>query len=334
MHVECQHCGVERFLRDNRSVRKALQQTLYTCPTCLKRIAERQELLTLAVDWSETAKRFGHGYESMPQRGRLVVSCARCQQPLELVYRGPSALKKQIGKATHKKCFRHDADTAQKCVSISAGYWENQESYKLASAIACGLWRDPNYRAKVTETLLTNSNSFANQNMHEFTKGLWEREEFRNRLLSIMQSAEHRLLKAKLCTTEMREANRQLMIELWTDDEYRAKLAKTAFWKPQPSKLQRKLIPLFNDLGLRWEEEYLVRFYHFDYFLPDNGILIEVQGNYWHTRPENMARDKRKRTFVQKHTTHKLLEIWEDEFKNRKELKKKLLTTLSFQSLR
>ena len=116
------------------------------------------------------------------------------------------------------------------------------------------------------------------------------------------------------------------MIELWADEDYREKLSKTAFWTPQPSKLQRRLIPIFDRLNIKWEEEYRIRWWHFDYFLPDKKVLIEVQGNYWHSKPEAVVRDKRKRTFVKNNTDFKLVEIWENEFKDISAIELKLLS--------
>lgn len=311
MLVKCQYCSKDKILKAKRSIKLASQSLIYTCPPCKQRIAMRRQLKKLPIRWDITLEKYGHTFETLPQRGKIVIECANCSKELTITYRGISILKSQIGNATHKKCFEHKPDVVKKSIEKSKEYWSDPRSKEIASEIIAGLWRDPNYRKSVVDALMMNEDSFVSWDFDkrsQFSKSLWSDKDYRKKMLKFLKTTQ-----------------RQLMIELWADDDYRERLAKTAFWNPQPSKLQRKLIPIFDKHNISWMEEYRIRFYHFDYYLNDHAILIEVQGNYWHSKPEAEVRDRRKRTYVENNTDLTLVEIWEDEFKDRPKLEKKIL---------
>ena len=52
-----------------------------------------------------------------------------------------------------------------------------------------------------------------------------------------------------------------------------------------------------------------------DIYYPELSIGIEYQGNYWHTLPENIVRDKRKKKLC-KEKGIELIEVWDDDFLN------------------
>ncbi len=310
--VKCQYCGTPRIIYDKRVIKKiSANHGVYACPNCVRRTKFRSQLSGLLIDWDRTEQSYGYRLEAMPYRGSVVVACAECGQPLHLKFRGPKALAKQIGRVTHRSCFHPTTEQKEEARRNSAAYWSDPKSHQLASEIIMGLWRDEDYRSAVVDSLAKCEDSFTNWDQvkrSKHSKALWQRDSFRRKLLKFLQSDEQR----------------QLMIELWADDNYRARMAQTAFFKPQPSKLQRRLIPIFDRHNISWVEEHLIRFYHFDYFLPNLSVLIEVQGNYWHSKPEAIARDKRKRTFVANNTSLRLVEVWEDEFSDLEKLDAKI----------
>lgn len=329
LEIPCKGCNKLFTLRDKRAIKKA--QNGFMCRDCsLSKIKLQNRIAILRnapnILWNETKNKYGYNYVNIGMRDPVICKCTKCQKPVEIQYRGANDLLKKSQRVKHKKCFEHSEEALQKSISASKRYWSRPESYELASSIVSGLWRDSEFRNKVVSSLLgkENGNHESFKQRSKRSSKLWKKDDFRAKLLSIMQSAEHRELKSKIMTEEKREFNRQLMIELWADDDYREHMANTAFWSPQPSKLQRKLVPIFDSLNIKWEEEYLIKYWHFDYFLPNKNTLIEVQGNYWHTKPEIAARDKRKREFVNSNTNHILIEIWEDEFKNEQSLIEKI----------
>ena len=54
--------------------------------------------------------------------------------------------------------------------------------------------------------------------------------------------------------------------------------------------------------------------YLFDIYVPSTGMLVEVNGNYWHTMPETIRQDNRKRGYIEHHHPELTLRtVWEDE---------------------
>ena len=53
--------------------------------------------------------------------------------------------------------------------------------------------------------------------------------------------------------------------------------------------------------NLNFIQQFGVGPYSFDFCLPDQNILIEVQGEYWHSQPKNKQNDKAKFTYTQRH---------------------------------
>ncbi len=82
------------------------------------------------------------------------------------------------------------------------------------------------------------------------------------------------------------------------------------------SSLQKILYSILDDLNIQYHKEFAIGPYVFDCLV--NNILIECNGDYWHTLPKNSARDKAKRTYIERyHQQYILKSIWEHEFKNR-----------------
>ncbi|WP_456762972.1 endonuclease domain-containing protein [Bradyrhizobium sp. USDA 4011] len=61
-----------------------------------------------------------------------------------------------------------------------------------------------------------------------------------------------------------------------------------------PTSLERILYDALSTLGLTFERQRRIGRFVVDAYLPTEGVAIEVDGEYWHSRPENIERDKRK----------------------------------------
>jgi len=305
--VTCQFCLRSFDRRNPRTIRKIIATSLYTCPECQQRIRIREALLNLNIDWEPTKIKFGYDWRTMKFFDKLILPCATCNEPIELTYRGPKKLAAQVGKIRHKTCWKHTPESKQKAITNSAKYWDNPDAYKLASEIITSHWQNESYRGKVLNSCNRGFAHWTTEKRQIEAKKLWSRPEYRAKLLEFLTGPQ-----------------RQLMIDLWADESYREHMSNTAFFIPKSSKLQRKIIPILDQLGIEWQEEYKIRWWQFDYYLPEYSILIEVQGNYWHAKPEIIVRDKRKRTFISNNTKYRLLEIWEDEFKDLIALKNKI----------
>lgn len=87
--------------------------------------------------------------------------------------------------------------------------------------------------------------------------------------------------------------------------------------KDKKSKIESLVFTKLKEIYSDAEDQHEVDFYVFDIVLPSTKQLIEVNGNYWHNRPQSRSIDSRKRTFIKNnkpdHTVHT---IWESEIEH------------------
>jgi very-short-patch-repair endonuclease len=101
---------------------------------------------------------------------------------------------------------------------------------------------------------------------------------------------------------------------------------------------------LLNKLKIPFIAAYPIGYYVCDIYLPDYNLVIECQGDYWHSNPRkyqdkeinltqklNIRRDKAKATFL-KNKGYSQLNIWEYDinynFKYIEDLLQKVLSTI------
>ena len=90
-------------------------------------------------------------------------------------------------------------------------------------------------------------------------------------------------------------------------------------------------------MGINYISEYECRFYLIDHYLTDYNLMIEVQGDFWHCSPllskkantngviSNVAKDKRKHTFIKNKYGIEVLYLWETDVNENLELCKELI---------
>lgn len=69
--------------------------------------------------------------------------------------------------------------------------------------------------------------------------------------------------------------------------------------------IEKKMRSLLDDIGLRYEEQVEVRiagkrFFIFDFVIRDRDMIIECDGDYWHSRPRVKEIDKRKNNWCER----------------------------------
>lgn len=91
--------------------------------------------------------------------------------------------------------------------------------------------------------------------------------------------------------------------------------------------------------NIRFINEKTFKYYSVDNFLNKYDLIIEVMGDYFHANPniyrncstlndmqkKDIARDKRKRTYIEKYYNIKILYIWESDLKTDQELCERLI---------
>lgn len=121
---------------------------------------------------------------------------------------------------------------------------------------------------------------------------------------------------------------RQQMKKQWRDNNYIKKmigdynnikdkmnhLAKEQLGKE--SKIQKILYSILDDMDINYEKEKIIGFWRYDCYLSDYKIIIECQGDYWHSLEKTKIKDQQKASYIHNNFPEmKLIRIWENEFK-------------------
>jgi GNAT superfamily N-acetyltransferase len=148
------------------------------------------------------------------------------------------------------------------------------------SKAAKKLWNTPELRQKVTESVRQN----------------WQNLEYRERIT---------------CASKTK----------WQDPVYREKLAAVkAQQSGQISSIQKMLYSFLDDLNITYykeSEQTRIGFYVFDCLIVSGSkkILIECQGDYWHSLAKAERNDKSKFTYISRYfPEYEIMYVWEHEF--------------------
>lgn len=115
-------------------------------------------------------------------------------------------------------------------------------------------------------------------------------------------------------------------------DETRQKLRAATLRQYATGSLNRQTKPqrivndLLHELKLSYQNEYVIKYYAVDNYLTSEHLIIEVMGDYFHSNPtiydldkidkiqqKDLARDKRKRTYILKYCNIPILYLWEHD---------------------
>lgn len=209
-------------------------------------------------------------------------------------------------------CRKPNSNNKQKCDNCNKRH-KSETSSQTQSARSKDKWQDPQYR----NNILSHQDK-VNTISSETTKLQWQDPSFR----------EH-----------VSNTNREITANMWQDPLYREKHAIGRLNCPKVSLIQLALYQILDELGIKHFREYLDKAtdpeclmgpWTFDCVIPkDITILIEVQGDYWHSLPESVIRDTRKAEYVKSLGNQYRLEyIWEHEFDDLEAVKSRIKSWL------
>ena len=97
----------------------------------------------------------------------------------------------------------------------------------------------------------------------------------------------------------------------------------------EPSSIEKAMAELLDKLNIKYACEYPIGSYHCDFYLPDFNIIIETDGDYWHSIPACKESDKKKDIFL-KEKGYTIIRFKEKQIKNGiDDIKKQLVTTFA-----
>lgn len=106
-------------------------------------------------------------------------------------------------------------------------------------------------------------------------------------------------------------------------DTLRQRCARIGIQKKAFTSIEKKIHSLLDNMGVRYVIGFDAKYYICDIYLPDDNLIIECQGDYWHANPNkysldsinktqarNVHRDKTKKSYLT-NLGYKLLYLWE-----------------------
>lgn len=96
---------------------------------------------------------------------------------------------------------------------------------------------------------------------------------------------------------------------------------------------------MLSDMGVKFNREESFRFFAVDNYLPSYNLIIEVNGDYWHTNPtkfhskitkvqyDRIGRDKAKHSYLKNQHDIEILYLWEYDIIHNEDMCKKLIET-------
>ena len=109
------------------------------------------------------------------------------------------------------------------------------------------------------------------------------------------------------------------------------------YTKPSLTLPHQKVLDILDSDNIKYQIEYLIKYYKLDVFLTDYNLAIEVQGDFWHCSPlryedieyqqqiHSIRRDKSKHTYTKKYYGYEILWLWERDVNKNPELCKSLI---------
>jgi len=92
------------------------------------------------------------------------------------------------------------------------------------------------------------------------------------------------------------------------------------------SSLEKKLSHILDSMGVEFETQFQIGGFRYDFKL--NNVLIEVQGSYWHSKPQRIQRDEYKRKLAIK-SGYKLLILWDYQLEKIEFIKGKIIAAIT-----
>ncbi len=97
------------------------------------------------------------------------------------------------------------------------------------------------------------------------------------------------------------------------DQEY---CSKECFYKSTArTSIEVAVAKTLEELAYKFIEQHKISHYICDFYLPNYKLIIEADGDYWHSFPSAIRRDKAKNTYLANHG-YKLLRLTEEKINN------------------
>lgn len=155
-------------------------------------------------------------------------------------------------------------------------------------------WADPEKRRKALAALKSRRHTGPRRPLAQTAKETLS-QKAKTRLSSPEGRAKHMTGRAKVVASESyRKKQSESRRKLWRESaEYCQKVLR-ALTKAGGSSLEDALATHLDQLGIKYERQVVIGRCIADFLVRDRNLIIEADGEYWHSKSEVQARDKRR----------------------------------------
>lgn len=224
-----------------------------------------------------------------------------------------------------------------KCNSCRQKENFKNHDFKIAAAgRAKEFWKDPEYRTKN----ITSSKNFwtPERRVQEsnLLKDRWKtndeyKESHRQGLLKKWKDPDF-IQKMEVVRESSKERTSIHFKSMWKDPEYRerqAQIRAEQLKSRKDSKLETATQSILDSLDMKWTGQFKVGYYVFDLFIPEYNLLIECQGEYWHSFSKNQRRDCTKFNHINDYfPQYNILYLYGHEFNNPEIIRSKIIESV------
>lgn len=264
----------------------------------------------------------------MPPKGARTGKFVECEYCGKIIYRTLSQYKKRI----HHFC-------SNKCQSLK----KHDETYENRKCIMCGkIYNVP--KISTQELCSTNcQKEWQKTRIGKLNVRCTSKESFCDNCGKQILVKKYKIEKGQknFCSNYCRRqwyANIFSQTQDWKNECRIRSANEIKKKKSTNTKPQIIVNKLLDDMGIAYSNEKVFEYYSMDNYMEDYNLIIEVNGDYWHSNPLKyndysklydsqkriIPRDKAKRTYCKNHNLP-ILNLWESDIYENTELCKELI---------
>lgn len=288
------------------------------------------------IEWDITRTTYGD-VDLNSYRPKVVVKCDRCSKiSLYTIRVKKKIIDNQISWLCYK-CACNKENVRQKHSIQLTEQWKDEDYKNARKVCSKKLWENKEYRDKIIDletkywSDLTLRKRLSELYINKYSDSDYRNKQRQNSILLWNDPIYVKKMMIFLTSDKNRDNMRNLANRLWADEQYRNKMAEVRLKMPKTSNQQKILYSILDDLGIKYYDDQAIEskigYYTFDCRIDPqnninikNSILIEVQGDYWHSLKKAVRNDMAKATYIMKYfSNYQLKYLWEHEFiaKNR-----------------
>lgn len=235
-----------------------------------------------------------------PSRQKMTIFCSICNK--ECIVRRDTY---------NNNVKRNGQYLCHHCSTIKAGQdGKYSGTFESRSKLSKKLWESAEFRDRITQSSIkNNSTDDYKQEQSRRTIGLWNDDEYKQSVIDGVKRA--------FTDQSVRDRISNGLRRKWLEDSYRSSVLQS-FQRIKTSSIQLMLYNYLDDLGVDYIKEGVettIGYYTFDCLIPKHKLLIECQGDYWHSLPKAIRNDRSKFTYISKYfQEYTIMYIWEREF--------------------